>query len=96
MKISDSFPFFDFIFGWLCVLSVFVFSFCITTLKRNIDVNKLKNPDEIARAYNRMIPKPESLTKAGLVKYKIAKIAFPIMVGTVAVMLISDHFRHGK
>ena len=84
---SSPLPVFDFVSGWLFLLTFLCFCFCVATLKNHVDVTKLTTPDEINRAVRSSIPKREVLTKQGLFRYKLAIVSLLISMGTLAAIL---------
>jgi hypothetical protein len=90
MNNADSLPVFEFVSGWLFLLTFFCFCFCVATLRYHIDAKKLASPDEINRAIRNFFPKREILTKPGLVRYNVAIVSLIVSMGTAAVIIAKN------
>jgi len=87
---STPFPIFDFVSGWLFLLTFLCFCFCVATLRNHVDATKLTSPDEINRAVRNFIPQREVLTKQGLVRYKLTIVSLLVSMGTLAVIITKN------
>jgi hypothetical protein len=84
--LNPSFPWFDFVFGWLFLIAFVSFGFCVSTLRHHIKRGELGHDADTPETLHSVLPKREMLTEQGVRKYNLAIVCLLVAMGSAVLL----------